>query len=193
VEDAVAGEPTLIARTGYTGEDGFELFVAADAAGRVWDALLAAGDTATPRPVGLGARDTLRLEAGMPLYGNELDRTTNPFEAGLGRLVKLEKAGDFVGREALGAVAAEGPARRLVGMTVVGRGIARHGHRILDEAGRPIGGVTSGTMSPTLGRPIAMGYVPSAAAEPGTMLGVDIRGSSVAAEVVTLPFYRRSS
>jgi len=193
VEGAVAGEPALIARTGYTGEDGFELFVAADAAGRIWDALLAAGHRAALRPVGLGARDTLRLEAGMPLYGNELDRTTNPYEAGLGRVVKLDKAGDFVGREALGAVAAKGPVRQLVGMTVVGRGIARHGHRILDEAGRPIGGVTSGTMSPTLGRPIAMGYVPSAAAEPGTMLGVDIRGSSVAAEVVTLPFYRRTS
>lgn len=192
-EGPVAGVPGLIARTGYTGEDGFEIFVAAETAGRVWDALIRAGRAAGLQPTGLGARDTLRLEAGMPLYGNELDRATNPFEAGLGWVVKLEKSGDFVGREALSGVAANGPPRRLVGLRVVGRGIARHGHRIITAGeGKPIGSVTSGTMSPTLGLPIAMGYVPTETSEPGTMLAVEIRDAPVPAEVVALPFYRRS-
>jgi glycine cleavage system T protein (aminomethyltransferase) len=192
VEGTVAGEAGLIARTGYTGEDGFELFVPAEGAGKVWDALIAAGREAALQPAGLGARDTLRLEAGMPLYGNELDRDTNPYEAGLGRVVKLEKAGEFVGRAALSGVSHDGPSRKLIGLTVTGRGIARHGHPIVaadDDA--PIGAVTSGTMSPTLGVPIAMGYVPTDAAEPGTMLAVDIREAPVPAEVVELPFYRR--
>ena len=192
VEGTLAGAAGLIARTGYTGEDGFELFVSADAAGSVWDALLARGDAAGLQPAGLGARDTLRLEAGMPLYGNELDRATDPFEAGLGRVVKLEKGSDFVGRDALAVVAASGPSRTLVGLKVTGRGIARHGHAIAASGERRvIGTVTSGTMSPTLGVPIAMGYVPSAASEPGTMLAVDIRGAGVPAEIVPLPFYRR--
>ena len=189
-EGGVAGVPALIARTGYTGEDGFELFVDSEDAGRVWDAVLAAGRSEGLVPAGLGARDTLRLEAGMPLYGNELDRSTNPYEAGLGRVVKLEKAGDFVGRDALAAIAERGPQRTLVGLTVVGRGIARHGYPILD-AGRDVGAVTSGTMSPTLGKPIAMGYVASDDSSPGTMLDVDIRGAAVPAEVVALPFYKR--
>jgi aminomethyltransferase len=192
VEGTIAGEVGLIARTGYTGEDGFELFVRAEGAGKVWDALMAGGREAGLQPAGLGARDTLRLEAGMPLYGNELDRDTNPYEAALGRVVKLEKAGDFVGRAALTEVSESGPSRKLIGLTVTGRGIARHGHAIVaadDEA--PIGAVTSGTMSPTLGVPIAMGYVPTDAAEPGTMLAVDIREAPVPAEVVALPFYRR--
>ena len=192
VEGMVAGERGLVARTGYTGEDGFELFVPAEAAGKVWDALMAGGEEAGLQAAGLGARDTLRLEAGMPLYGNELDRDTNPYEAGLGRVVKLEKAGDFVGRAALTEVSRDGPARKLIGLTVVGRGIARHGHPIVAADDRaPIGAVTSGTMSPTLGVPIAMGYVPTDAAEPGTMLAVDIREAPVPAEVVALPFYRR--
>jgi aminomethyltransferase len=192
VEGTVAGEAGLVARTGYTGEDGFELFVPAEAAGKVWDALMAGGRAAGLQPAGLGARDTLRLEAGMPLYGNELDRDTNPYEAGLGRVVKLEKAGDFVGRAALTEVSRNGPARKLIGLTVVGRGIARHGHPIVAADDQvPIGAVTSGTMSPTLGVPIAMGYVPTDAAEPGTMLAVDIREAPVPAEVVALPFYRR--
>jgi aminomethyltransferase len=192
VAGAIAGEAGLIARTGYTGEDGFELFVPAEAAPKVWDAVMAAGSEAGLQPAGLGARDTLRLEAGMPLYGNELDRDTNPYEAGLGRVVKLGKAGDFVGREALTEVSEAGPLRKLIGLTVTGRGIARHGHPIVggdDET--PIGAVTSGTMSPTLGVPIALGYVPTDAAEPGTMLAVDIRDAAVPAEVVDLPFYRR--
>jgi aminomethyltransferase len=140
--------------------------------------------------VGLGARDTLRLEAGMPLYGNELDRGTTPFEAGLGRVVKLSKPADFTGRAALEKVAADGVKRRLVGLVVRGRGIARHGYPVLDTDG-PTGTVTSGTMSPTLGDAVAMAYVAPAHAEPGTMLDVEIRGARVAAEVVSLPFYKR--
>ena len=189
-EGVVAGVPALVARTGYTGEDGFEVFVDAVRVGEVWDAMLAAGRPHGMVPVGLGARDTLRLEAGMPLYGNELDRATNPFEAGLGRVVKLSKPGLFVGREALEKVARDGPSRRLVGLVLRERGIARHGYPVLAD-GAPDGAVTSGTMSPTLGTPIAMAYVAPAHAEPGTMLAVEIRGTPVAAEVVPLPFYKR--
>jgi aminomethyltransferase len=188
----VAGIPALIARTGYTGEDGFEVFVDWSRTSALWDALVDAVTTAEGRPVGLGARDTLRLEAGMPLYGNELDRTTTPFDAGLGRVVKLTKPGDFVGRAALERVAADGAPRRLVGLIVEGRGIARHGYGI--HAGeRATGIITSGTQSPTLGVPIAMGYVAPADGEPGTVLEVAIRDSRVPARVVELPFYRRRS
>ncbi len=141
-------------------------------------------------PVGLGARDTLRLEAGMPLYGNELDRTTNPFEASLGRVVKLGKPGDFTGRSALEKVARDGVGRRLVGLILRERGIARHGYPVL-ASGEPTGVVTSGTMSPTRGDAIAMAYVAPTLIEPGTMLAVEIRGAPVAAEVVSLPFYKR--
>ena len=191
-EGQVAGIPGLVARTGYTGEDGFEVFVETDRTGELWDALLEAVHAADGVPVGLGARDTLRLEAGMPLYGNELDRTTTPYDAGLGRVVKLEKPGDFVGRAALERAAAEGPKRRLVGLVVEGRGIARHGYPV--HAGeRRTGVVTSGTQSPTLGQPIAMAYVAPADAEPGTMLEVEIRDARVPARVVPLPFYRRRS
>jgi len=190
-EGAVAGVAGLVARTGYTGEDGFEVFVDAAAATTVWDALATAGEAAGLVPVGLGARDTLRLEAGMPLYGNELDRATTPFEAGLGRVVKLAKAGGFVGRDALAAAAAAEPRRRLVGLVVRGRGIARHGHPVWSGE-RASGLVTSGTMSPTLGVPIAMAYVAPADSAPGTMLDVEIREARAAAEVVPLPFYTRS-
>jgi aminomethyltransferase len=191
-EGQVAGIPALVARTGYTGEDGFEVFVDTESAGRLWDAMMASGRDQDAVPVGLGARDTLRLEAGMPLYGNELDRTTNPFEANLGRVVKLDKAGDFVGRAALEKVARDGVARRLVGLGMRGRGIARHGYPV--HAGdRPTGVVTSGTQSPTLGQAIAMAYVATADATPGTMLDVEIRGQRVPAEVVALPFYRRAT
>jgi len=189
-EGQVAGIPALVARTGYTGEDGFEVFVDWGRATEIWDALAAAGKDAGVIACGLGARDTLRLEAGMPLYGNELDRDTNPFDAGLGRVVKLDKPGDFVGREALARVAAEGPAKRLVGMVITGRGIARHGYPVLDGDGRT-GVVTSGTHSPTLGKPIAMAYVAPDDAEPGTILSVEIREQPVASEVVPLPFYKR--
>ena len=189
-DGTVAGIPAQVARTGYTGEDGFELFVDVARAGECWDAVMAAGRDKGLVPVGLGARDTLRLEAGMPLYGNELDRDTTPFEAGLGRVVKLSKPADVTGRAALEKAAADGPRKRLVGLVLRGRGIARHGYPVLD-AGGPTGVVTSGTMSPTLGTAIAMAYVAPHHAEPGTMLDVEIRGARVAAEVVPLPFYRR--
>ena len=187
----VAGIPGLVARTGYTGEDGFEIFVDWARGPEVWEALANAGAEAGVIPCGLGARDTLRLEAGMPLYGNELDRETNPYEAGLGRVVKLEKPGDFVGRAALEKVAREGPGKRLAGLSITGRGIARHGHPVLRE-GTPTGVVTSGTRSPTLGTPIAMAYVAPTDAEPGTILAVEIREQPISAEVVPLPFYKRA-
>jgi glycine cleavage system T protein len=190
-EGMFAGIPALVARTGYTGEDGFEVFVDTDRALELWDAMMAAGTDQGLAPIGLGARDTLRLEAGMPLYGNELDRSTNPFEANLGRVVKLDKAGDFVGRAALERVAREGVARRLVGLIMRGRGIARHGYPVL-SGDRPTGVVTSGTQSPSLGEAIAMAYVATADAEPGTMVDVEIRGQRVPAEVVALPFYQRA-
>ena len=189
-EGSVAGIAALVARTGYTGEDGFEVFVENARAGDLWDALIDAGRGYGLLPIGLGARDTLRLEAGMPLYGNELDRSTNPFEAGQGRIVKLDKPDDFVGRAALERVAAEGPAKRLVGLSMQGRGIARHGYPV--HAGERVTGVvTSGTQSPTLGRAIAMAYVAPQDRETGTILDVEIRDQRVAAEVVDLPFYRR--
>jgi len=189
-EGNVAGVPALIARTGYTGEDGFEVMVDVAAAGRVWDALLEAGQPVGAVPVGLGARDTLRLEAGMPLYGNELGPDTTPFEAGQGRVVKLAKEGDFVGRAALEKASAEGPRKLLVGLVVRGRGIARHGYDVF-AGDRRIGVVTSGTQSPTLGQPIAMAYVTPSEAAPGTIVAVGIRDQRVPAEVVPMPFYRR--
>jgi aminomethyltransferase len=189
-EGPVAGLAATVARTGYTGEDGFEIFVETRDVGRLWDAVLGAGRPKGLVPVGLGARDTLRLEAGMPLYGNELDPSTNPFEAGLGHVVRFDKPGDFVGRAALERIAAAGPARSRVGLVVDGRGIARHGYPVY-AGDRQTGVVTSGTLSPTLGVPIAMAYVARADAEPGTMLAVGIRGARVPARVVPLPFYRR--
>jgi glycine cleavage system T protein (aminomethyltransferase) len=190
VAGQACGVRALVARTGYTGEDGFELFVDAPESGRVWDTLLEAGAPEGLVPVGLGARDTLRLEAGMPLYGNELDRYTNPIEAGLGRVVKLDKAVEFVGRAALERVSADGPAKRLVGLVVRGRGIARHGYPVR-VGERRSGTVTSGAPSPSLGVPIAMAYVAPGDGEPGTMLDVEIREQRVPVEVVPLPFYRR--
>ena len=187
------GQAVHIARTGYTGEDGFELFVDWDLAVPVWDALLEAGKGFDILPCGLGSRDTLRLEAGMPLYGNELDRATNPFDAGLGRVVKLDKPGDFTGRAALEKVAANGPAKQLVGLQMRGRNIARHGYPVAmpsDEA--QIGVVTSGAPSPTLGVPIAMAYVPPARSAVGTMVEVAVRSTKAEADIVQLPFYKRS-
>ncbi len=193
-EGHVAGLPVWIARTGYTGEDGFELFLAWDDAPAVWDALLAAGGPLGLVPVGLGARDTLRLEAGMPLYGNDLDRAVNPYEAGLGRVVKLDKAGDFVGRAALERVAASGPRRRLAGLIVRGRGIARHGYPVYRRGeAEACGVVTSGTASPTLGLPIAMAHLPPDDCAPGTIVECGVRDARVAAEVVPLPFYQRAT
>ena len=185
----VAGRRAILSRTGYTGEDGFELFVEPQDAGATWDALLEAGAPDGLVPAGLGARDTLRLEAGMPLYGQEIDRQTTPWEAGLDWVIKLDK-GDFVGRAALAAARARPLARRRVGYEVEGRGIARHGHRIL-SGGREVGVVTSGTYSPTFEKALGMGYVESALAEPGTALEIDVRGRTVPARVVPIPFYKR--
>jgi glycine cleavage system T protein len=189
-EGTVAGIAALVARTGYTGEDGFEIFVDTAQTAALWEILLEAVRARAGLPVGLGARDTLRLEAGMPLYGNELDLHTNPFEAGLGRVVKLAKPGDFVGRSALERAVRDGPSRRLVGLVVEGRGIARHGYPVWTGERRS-GVVTSGTQSPTLGRPIAMAYVAPGDAEPGTVVDIEIRDARIPARVVTLPFYRR--
>ncbi|MET9511830.1 glycine cleavage system aminomethyltransferase GcvT [Streptomyces flavidovirens] len=190
----VAGVPALIARTGYTGEDGFELFVEPQHAEKLWQALTDAGKDAGLVPAGLSCRDTLRLEAGMPLYGHELTTALTPFDAGLGRVVKFEKEGDFVGRAALEAAAERAetaPPRKLVGLIAEGRRVPRAGFPVVAD-GKVIGEVTSGAPSPTLGRPIAMAYVDAAHAAPGTSgVGVDIRGTHEPYEVVALPFYKR--
>jgi aminomethyltransferase len=190
----VAGVPALIARTGYTGEDGFELFVKPEHAVELWQALTKAGEGVGLVPCGLSCRDTLRLEAGMPLYGHELSTALTPFDAGLGRVVKFEKEGDFVGRAALEAAAeraAAAPPRVLVGLVAEGRRVPRAGYPVVAD-GKVIGEVTSGAPSPTLGRPIAMAYVDAAHSAPGTAgVGVDIRGSHEPYEVVALPFYKR--
>ena len=189
-EGMVAGIEALVARTGYTGEDGFEIFVETAHTVTLWNVMLDAVVARGGLPIGLGARDTLRLEAGMPLYGNELDLDTSPYEAGLGRVVKLTKTGDFVGRSALERASRDGPSRRLVGLVVEGRGIARHGYPVWSGE-RRTGVVTSGTQSPTLGVPIAMAYVAPSDAEPGTVVDIEIRDARVPARVVALPFYRR--
>lgn len=190
----VAGVSALIARTGYTGEDGFELFVAPADAEKLWQALTEAGAAAGLIPCGLSCRDTLRLEAGMPLYGHELTTSLTPFDAGLGRVVKFDKEGDFVGREALERAAeraAQNPPRVLVGLIAEGRRVPRAGYRVV-AGGEVVGEVTSGAPSPTLGKPIAMAYVDAAHAAPGAEgVGVDIRGSHEPYEVVALPFYKR--
>jgi len=186
-ETSLAGRPVLLARTGYTGEDGFELFARWQDGPAMWSALVGVGAPAGLVPCGLGARDTLRLEAGMPLYGQELDRGTTPFEAGLGWAVQLDHA--FVGRDAL---ATAEPRKQLVGLVLRDRGIARHGYPVtLPHEAEPIGEVTSGSQSPTLGQAIAMAYVPPIHATAGTMLAVVVREAAVPAEVVPLPFYRR--
>ncbi len=188
----VAEIPCTIARTGYTGEDGVELFVAWDAAPALLRALLAAGKAYGLEPVGLGARDTLRLEARLALYGNDIDDSTDPLEAGLGWTVKLDKP-HFVGKEALLRIKAEGLRRTLVGFEMRGRGIARHGYPLLDAAQGTIGLCTSGSPSPTLGKSIGLGYVPLALSSVGTKILVDCRGKSVEAEIVPTPFYKRAS
>jgi aminomethyltransferase len=186
----VAGVPAIISRTGYTGEDGFELYLAPERAPEVWRRLLAAGAPHGLQPAGLGARDTLRLEAAMALYGHEIDDRTTPFEAGLSWVVKLGK-GDFLGRGALVRQREQGVQRTLVGFTVEGRGIARQGHAVLSD-GTAVGAVTSGTWSPTFEKAIGMAYVPPVLAPPGTRLGIDVRGRTLEAAVVELPFYRRA-
>jgi aminomethyltransferase len=192
----VAGKPAWIARTGYTGEDGFEIFCAAADAPALWSALVDAASRVEGKPVGLGARDTLRLEARLSLYGNDLTDETTPLEAGLGWVVKPD-AGDFLGKSALVEQKARGVERKLVGMVMLGRGIARHGysiHRGTAEApGEKVGEVTSGTVGPTVGKNVALGYVPAALAEPGQRLLVDCRGKLTESEIVKGPFYRRQT
>ena len=186
--------PLLIGRTGYTGEDGFELYIQADAAADLWRALIDAGIPFGLVPCGLASRDTLRLEAGMPLYGHELGLETMPVQAGLGRVVALSKPGDFVGREAVEVGPALG-AHVLVGLRSEGKRAGRAGYEVThgDETVgySTVGGVTSGALAPTLGYPIAMAYVESRFAETGTELQIDVRGSRVAASVVSMPFYSR--
>ncbi|HMF42189.1 MAG TPA: glycine cleavage system aminomethyltransferase GcvT [Polyangia bacterium] len=186
----VDGRPVWIARTGYTGEDGFEIFCDAQDAPALWDRLMTAAEGAGGKPVGLGARDTLRLEARLPLYGNDLDDDTTPLEAGLGWVVKLE-GDDFIGRDALRAQQAAGIARKLTGFVMTERGIARHGYAIHDADGAAVGTVTSGGPAPTLTQNIGLGYVPTRLSVTGTKLSIDCRGKRVAAEVVTGPFYKR--
>jgi aminomethyltransferase len=185
----VASARVTISRTGYTGEDGFEIFVPPNMADRVWQALLESGRSADVIPCGLGARDTLRLEAAMRLWGNDIDETTSVLEAGMGWIVGWSK-GDFIGRDRLDEQRAQGVARKLVGFEMLDRGIARHGYPVV-SGDRPIGVVTSGTQTPFLKKAIGLAMVPAAMAAVGTPLEIDIRGRRVQAEVVPEPFYRR--
>ncbi|OZD53430.1 glycine cleavage system protein T [Rhodococcus sp. 06-1477-1B] len=183
------GAPLFIARTGYTGEDGYELMIPTAQAGVLWDAALASGAEAGLVPCGLAARDTLRLEAGMPLYGHELSLDIVPAQAGLGRVVALDKE-EFVGKRGLSSASAEAPV--LVGLVSAGRRAGRAGYAVLhgDDA---VGEITSGALSPTLGHPVAMAFVAPAASAPGTALTIDVRGTRIPATVTALPFYRRNA
>lgn len=186
LEAKILGQPGFLARTGYTGEDGFEVMVDPSVGVELWRSLLAVGVT----PCGLGARDTLRLEAAMALYGQDIDDTTTPLEAGLGWLVHLDTKGDFIGRSVLEQQKQTGVQRRLVGLQMQGRNIARHGYPIFHE-GKAVGEVTSGTLAPTVGQAIALAYVPTSLAQPGQPLEVEIRGKHYPGVVVKKPFYRR--
>src|SRR5712692_670189 len=183
---------TLIARTGYTGEDGFEIYVPADdeTSARVWNEILQAGKELGVVPCGLGSRNTLRLEAKLPLYGHEISDTINVWEAGLDRFCKMEKP-DFIGRAALETAKAEGTNRTLVGLEMIERGIARDGYKVLDENGSEIGYVTSGSFAPFLKKNIALAYVPPQFAAVGSTVKVEIRGLGVTTQVVPTPFYKR--
>ena len=188
----MSGLDATIARTGYTGEDGFEIMVKASAGPELWDALMTAGSGQGLVPAGLGARDTLRLEAKMCLYGNELDETTTLVEAGLGWITCVDAhKGDFNGRAVLAEQKAKGTARKLVGFEMKERGIARHGYPVL-VGGSKVSAVTSGSMAPFLEKNIGLAYVPSEHSAIGSPLGIEIRGVSVAAEIVKTPFYKRA-
>jgi len=191
---ADSGQDLLLARTGYTGEDGFEIFVPNESAAALWQAIAAVAEEGELVPAGLASRDSLRLEAGMPLYGNELSREGNPFAAGLGAVVALSKEGDFVGKDALAALKADGAGsttgRKLVGLKGLGRRAGR-GHYPVLKDGAVVGEVTSGQPSPTLGYPVALAYVDVEHTELGTALDIDLRGKSEPFEVVALPFYKR--
>ena len=186
----VAGVRGTVSRTGYTGEDGFEIFVPPAQADRVWLALMQAGEPVGLVPCGLGARDTLRLEAAMCLHGNDIDETTTPVEANLNWIVGWKKP-DFIGASVLREQREHGPARKLVGLEMLDRGIARHGYQIYHD-GSPVGVVTSGTQTPYLKKAIGLGYVPTALAAPGTELAIDIRGRMLRAQIVPTPFYKRT-
>lgn len=188
----VAGAEAVISRTGYTGEDGFELYFDRADSEKVWEAITAAGRSTGLEPAGLGARDTLRLEMKYALYGNDIDESTNPLEAGLGWIVKLDKEGGFVGRDALARIAEEGPSRKLVGFRMIERGIPRPGYRVMVK-GEPVAEVRSGTMSPSLGYGIGTCYLPLDHARPGTPIGVDVRGREIDAKVAKTPFYEEGS
>jgi aminomethyltransferase len=190
-EGEVAGVPCLVARTGYTGEDGFELYHDPGDAPKLWRALLEAGKAHGLVPAGLGARDTLRLEVGYPLYGNDLDRTHTALESGLGWIVKLDR-GDFVGKDALVRQKERGPVRRLTGIRLTERGFPRPGYPVF-SGGREVGKVTSGTVSPTLGEGVALAYLPVELTEPGTAVAVKIRNQKVEGVVQRPPFYRDGS
>ena len=185
-ETPLFNQPAFFARTGYTGEDGFEIMAAPAVIQQLWRSLLDQGVT----PCGLGARDTLRLEAAMALYGQDIDQTTTPLEAGLGWIVQWDK-GDFIGRAPLEQQRQVGVQRKLVGLQMQGRNIARHGYPVLSQ-GEPVGVVTSGTLAPTVGKPIALAFVPTPLSQPGQSLTVKIRGKAYPAVVVQRPFYRRS-
>jgi aminomethyltransferase len=184
-------KPCVVSRTGYTGEDGLELIVRAEDAERVWENIMLAGREQGVLAVGLGARDTLRLEAGMPLYGHELNEHMDPYTAGLGFACNM-KDRKFIGQDALVSKSKGGLPERRVGLLVEGRRAAREDARCFDRDNRPIGTVTSGTFSPTLSRPIAMAYLSSEIAHAGSTIEVDIRGSRADAAVVELPFYKRA-
>ena len=187
-EVSIFGATAFISRTGYTGEDGVEIMLPINAGKQLWEALLAKDVT----PCGLGARDTLRLEAALSLYGQDINDTTTPLEAGLGWLVHLDSKGDFIGRDILEQQKAQGVERRLVGLEMQERGIARHDYPIFYE-GKEVGIVTSGTLSPTLGKAIALGYVPKSMSKVGQALEIGIRGKKYPAQVVKKPFYRTNN
>jgi aminomethyltransferase len=187
----VDGIECIISRTGYTGEDGFELYCSSADVVKLWRDLLAAGKERGLLPAGLGARDTLRLEAGYCLYGHELDEATNPLEASLGWTIKLNK-GEFIGHDALAKIKEQGLKRKLIGIEMVERGVCRSGYAIYAD-GRQIGALTSGAPSPTLNKNIGMGYVEAAYAVPGAPVSIDIRGKQTGAQIVALPFYKRIS
>ena len=194
IASTIAGVQSIVSRTGYTGEDGFELYVPSNEGVKVWDALLEAGASQGVKPAGLGSRDSLRLEMGYPLHGNDISEQTNPYEAGLGWVVKLKKPLDFVGKTALAKIRDDGPARRLCALKLTGRGIARPGFRVLDDAHQQeLGHVTSGTQSPTLGQAIALAYLPVSHSTQETKVTIDIRGRAVEAEVCRRPFISKRS
>ena len=188
MDTRVAGMPALVSRSGYTGEDGFEVYATISRIVEIWDLLLRVGDPHGIKPAGLGARDTLRLEAGMMLFGHEMCQTVTPYEVIYGWITDLDK--DFIGRDALKKQKDEGIRRKLIGFELIDRGIARHGYSVF-ASGEKIGEVTSGTFSPTLGKAIGLAFVPVRLKEPGTELEIEIRNQRVKARVVSLPFYKR--